>query len=121
MTGWVQASASLGSREGGKPSSVRATGGSSGAAPPSRHPVCVFSGFPPDLRLRSCEDVRAVLREAQEAAMPEIQEQIQDYRCRPAAPLPARLLAPCLPCVRTRLAPSGPLPGTCVRSSLSLA
>ncbi|XP_032254158.1 rho guanine nucleotide exchange factor 11 isoform X5 [Phoca vitulina] len=33
-----------------------------------------------DLRLRSCEDVRAVLREAQEAAMPEIQEQIQDYR-----------------------------------------
>lgn len=33
-----------------------------------------------DLRLRSSEDVRAVLREAQEAAMPEIQEQIQDYR-----------------------------------------
>nr|XP_054363852.1 rho guanine nucleotide exchange factor 11 isoform X1 [Mirounga angustirostris]XP_054363853.1 rho guanine nucleotide exchange factor 11 isoform X1 [Mirounga angustirostris] len=33
-----------------------------------------------DLRLRSCEDVRAVLRDAQEAAMPEIQEQIQDYR-----------------------------------------
>ncbi|XP_035974146.2 rho guanine nucleotide exchange factor 11 isoform X9 [Halichoerus grypus] len=33
-----------------------------------------------DLRLRSCEDVRAALREAQEAAMPEIQEQIQDYR-----------------------------------------
>ncbi|XP_035577902.1 rho guanine nucleotide exchange factor 11 isoform X2 [Zalophus californianus] len=33
-----------------------------------------------DLRLRSSEDVRTVLREAQEAAMPEIQEQIQDYR-----------------------------------------
>ncbi|XP_020945301.1 rho guanine nucleotide exchange factor 11 isoform X4 [Sus scrofa] len=33
-----------------------------------------------DLRLRSGEDVRAVLCEAQEAAMPDIQEQIQDYR-----------------------------------------
>ncbi|XP_058910118.1 rho guanine nucleotide exchange factor 11 isoform X4 [Kogia breviceps] len=33
-----------------------------------------------DLRLRSGEDVRTVLCEAQEAAMPEIQEQIQDYR-----------------------------------------
>ncbi|XP_030875445.1 rho guanine nucleotide exchange factor 11 isoform X2 [Leptonychotes weddellii] len=33
-----------------------------------------------DLRLRSCEDVRTALRDAQEAAMPEIQEQIQDYR-----------------------------------------
>ncbi|XP_045439217.1 rho guanine nucleotide exchange factor 11 isoform X4 [Pipistrellus kuhlii] len=33
-----------------------------------------------DLRLRSSEDLRSVLSEAQEAAMPEIQEQIQDYR-----------------------------------------
>nr|XP_015103730.1 rho guanine nucleotide exchange factor 11 isoform X4 [Vicugna pacos] len=33
-----------------------------------------------DLRLRSGEDIRAVLCEAQEAAMPEIQEQIHDYR-----------------------------------------
>uniref|UniRef100_A0A8C0CFX0 Rho guanine nucleotide exchange factor 11 n=1 Tax=Balaenoptera musculus TaxID=9771 RepID=A0A8C0CFX0_BALMU len=33
-----------------------------------------------DLRLRSGEDVRTVLCEAQEAAMPEIQEQIHDYR-----------------------------------------
>ncbi|XP_045640767.1 rho guanine nucleotide exchange factor 11 isoform X5 [Ursus americanus] len=33
-----------------------------------------------DLRLRGNEDIRAALREAQEAAMPEIQEQIQDYR-----------------------------------------
>uniref|UniRef100_A0A673U7G6 Rho guanine nucleotide exchange factor 11 n=1 Tax=Suricata suricatta TaxID=37032 RepID=A0A673U7G6_SURSU len=33
-----------------------------------------------DLRLRSSEDICAALREAQEAAMPEIQEQIQDYR-----------------------------------------
>ncbi|XP_054567540.1 rho guanine nucleotide exchange factor 11 isoform X3 [Eptesicus fuscus] len=33
-----------------------------------------------DLRLRSGEDLRCVLSEAQEAAMPEIQEQIQDYR-----------------------------------------
>ncbi|XP_077620340.1 rho guanine nucleotide exchange factor 11 isoform X8 [Crocuta crocuta] len=33
-----------------------------------------------DLRLRAGEDVRTALREAQEAAMPEIQEQIQDYR-----------------------------------------
>ncbi|KAF4021210.1 hypothetical protein G4228_013785 [Cervus hanglu yarkandensis] len=33
-----------------------------------------------DLRLRSSEDVRAALCEAQEAAMPEIQEQIHDYR-----------------------------------------
>ncbi|XP_074205703.1 rho guanine nucleotide exchange factor 11 isoform X7 [Camelus bactrianus] len=33
-----------------------------------------------DLRLRSSEDIRAVLCEAQEAAMPEIQEQIHDYR-----------------------------------------
>ncbi|XP_070252486.1 rho guanine nucleotide exchange factor 11 isoform X2 [Myotis yumanensis] len=33
-----------------------------------------------DLRLRSGEDLRCVLCEAQEAAMPEIQEQIQDYR-----------------------------------------
>ncbi|KAB0387628.1 hypothetical protein FD755_002584 [Muntiacus reevesi] len=33
-----------------------------------------------DLRLRSGEDVRAALCEAQEAAMPEIQEQIHDYR-----------------------------------------
>ncbi|XP_077757294.1 rho guanine nucleotide exchange factor 11 isoform X5 [Canis aureus] len=33
-----------------------------------------------DLRLRGSEDIRAALHEAQEAAMPEIQEQIQDYR-----------------------------------------
>ncbi|ELK02715.1 Rho guanine nucleotide exchange factor 11 [Pteropus alecto] len=33
-------------------------------------------------RLRSGEDVRAALSEAQEAAMPEIQEQMQDYRTR---------------------------------------
>ncbi|XP_057583068.1 rho guanine nucleotide exchange factor 11 isoform X11 [Hippopotamus amphibius kiboko] len=33
-----------------------------------------------DARLRSGEDVRAVLCEAQEAAMPDIQEQIHDYR-----------------------------------------
>ncbi|XP_068918943.1 rho guanine nucleotide exchange factor 11 isoform X2 [Petaurus breviceps papuanus] len=33
-----------------------------------------------DLRLRNNEDVRSALSEAQEAAMPEIQEQIQDYR-----------------------------------------
>lgn len=33
-----------------------------------------------DLRLRSGEDFRGVLCEAQEAAMPDIQEQIQDYR-----------------------------------------
>uniref|UniRef100_A0A8C3WS24 Rho guanine nucleotide exchange factor 11 n=1 Tax=Catagonus wagneri TaxID=51154 RepID=A0A8C3WS24_9CETA len=33
-----------------------------------------------DLRLRGGEDLRAVLCEAQEAAMPDIQEQIQDYR-----------------------------------------
>ncbi|XP_066218227.1 rho guanine nucleotide exchange factor 11 isoform X4 [Saccopteryx leptura] len=33
-----------------------------------------------DLRLRSGEDIRGVLSEAQEAAMPEIQEQIHDYR-----------------------------------------
>ncbi|XP_055259963.1 rho guanine nucleotide exchange factor 11 isoform X9 [Moschus berezovskii] len=33
-----------------------------------------------DLRLRSSEDVRTALCEAQEAAMPEIQEQIHDYR-----------------------------------------
>ncbi|XP_045838463.1 rho guanine nucleotide exchange factor 11 isoform X6 [Meles meles] len=35
-----------------------------------------------DLRLRASEDVRIALREAQEAAMPEIQEQIQDYRAK---------------------------------------
>ena len=45
-----------------------------------------------DLRLRSSEDVRAALCEAQEAAMPEIQEQIHDYRC----PAPTLLLPPCL-------------------------
>ncbi|XP_016076904.1 PREDICTED: rho guanine nucleotide exchange factor 11 isoform X3 [Miniopterus natalensis] len=33
-----------------------------------------------DSRLRSGEDLRGVLSEAQEATMPEIQEQIQDYR-----------------------------------------
>ncbi|KAM7053985.1 rho guanine nucleotide exchange factor 11 isoform 8-T8 [Molossus nigricans] len=33
-----------------------------------------------DLRLRNGEDFRGVLCEAQEAAMPDIQEQIQDYR-----------------------------------------
>lgn len=33
-----------------------------------------------DLRLRNGEDLRCILSEAQEAAMPEIQEQIQDYR-----------------------------------------
>ncbi|XP_033614102.1 rho guanine nucleotide exchange factor 11 isoform X3 [Fukomys damarensis] len=33
-----------------------------------------------DLRLRNGEDARTTLCEAQEAAMPEIQEQIQDYR-----------------------------------------
>ncbi|XP_064138815.1 rho guanine nucleotide exchange factor 11 isoform X6 [Loxodonta africana] len=33
-----------------------------------------------DLRLRNSEDIRSVLCEAQEAAMPEIQEQIHDYR-----------------------------------------
>ncbi|KAG3281826.1 Rho guanine nucleotide exchange factor 11, transcript variant X4 [Ictidomys tridecemlineatus] len=33
-----------------------------------------------DLRLRNGEDVRGILCEAQEAAMPEIQEQIHDYR-----------------------------------------
>ncbi|XP_053522199.1 rho guanine nucleotide exchange factor 11 isoform X4 [Artibeus jamaicensis] len=33
-----------------------------------------------DLRLRSGEDLRSLLSEAQEAAMPEIQEQIHDYR-----------------------------------------
>ncbi|XP_043857119.1 rho guanine nucleotide exchange factor 11 isoform X7 [Dromiciops gliroides] len=33
-----------------------------------------------DLRLRNNEDIRSALSEAQEAAMPEIQEQIQDYR-----------------------------------------
>ncbi|XP_020140564.1 rho guanine nucleotide exchange factor 11 isoform X2 [Microcebus murinus] len=33
-----------------------------------------------DLRLRNSEDARSVLCEAQEAAMPEIQEQIHDYR-----------------------------------------
>ncbi|XP_053772148.1 rho guanine nucleotide exchange factor 11 isoform X4 [Desmodus rotundus] len=33
-----------------------------------------------DLRLRGGEDLRSVLSEAQEAAMPEIQEQIHDYR-----------------------------------------
>ncbi|KAM6217194.1 rho guanine nucleotide exchange factor 11 [Rhynchocyon petersi] len=33
-----------------------------------------------DLRLRNSEDVRSILCEAQEAAMPEIQEQIHDYR-----------------------------------------
>uniref|UniRef100_A0A3Q2IBK3 Rho guanine nucleotide exchange factor 11 n=1 Tax=Equus caballus TaxID=9796 RepID=A0A3Q2IBK3_HORSE len=33
-----------------------------------------------DLRLRSGEDMRGVLCEAQEAALPEIQEQIHDYR-----------------------------------------
>ncbi|XP_059269592.1 rho guanine nucleotide exchange factor 11 isoform X7 [Mustela nigripes] len=35
-----------------------------------------------DLRLRTGEDARIALREAQEAAMPEIQEQIQDYRAK---------------------------------------
>ncbi|XP_022346875.1 rho guanine nucleotide exchange factor 11 isoform X5 [Enhydra lutris kenyoni] len=35
-----------------------------------------------DLRLRASEDVRIALREAQEAAMPEIQEQMQDYRAK---------------------------------------
>ncbi|XP_031822667.1 rho guanine nucleotide exchange factor 11 isoform X5 [Sarcophilus harrisii] len=33
-----------------------------------------------DLRLRNNEDIRSALSEAQEATMPEIQEQIQDYR-----------------------------------------
>ncbi|XP_054419070.1 rho guanine nucleotide exchange factor 11 isoform X3 [Pteronotus mesoamericanus] len=33
-----------------------------------------------DLRLRNGEDLRSVLSDAQEAAMPEIQEQIHDYR-----------------------------------------
>lgn len=33
-----------------------------------------------DLRLRGSEDVRTTLWEVQEAAMPEIQGQIQDYR-----------------------------------------
>ncbi|KAK2489079.1 hypothetical protein MC885_018961 [Smutsia gigantea] len=33
-----------------------------------------------DLRLRAGEDIRGVLSDAQEAAMPEIQEQIHDYR-----------------------------------------
>ncbi|XP_006895962.1 PREDICTED: rho guanine nucleotide exchange factor 11, partial [Elephantulus edwardii] len=33
-----------------------------------------------DLRLRNSEDVRSILCEAQEATMPEIQEQIHDYR-----------------------------------------
>ncbi|XP_006861801.1 PREDICTED: rho guanine nucleotide exchange factor 11 [Chrysochloris asiatica] len=33
-----------------------------------------------DLRLRNSEDIRSILCEAQEAAMPEIQEQIHDYR-----------------------------------------
>ncbi|XP_058395481.1 rho guanine nucleotide exchange factor 11 isoform X1 [Diceros bicornis minor] len=33
-----------------------------------------------DLRLRNSEDVRSILCEAQEAALPEIQEQIHDYR-----------------------------------------
>ncbi|XP_075419737.1 rho guanine nucleotide exchange factor 11 isoform X5 [Tenrec ecaudatus] len=33
-----------------------------------------------DLRLRNSEDVRCILGDAQEAAMPEIQEQIHDYR-----------------------------------------
>ncbi|KAM9245309.1 rho guanine nucleotide exchange factor 11 [Dugong dugon] len=33
-----------------------------------------------DLRLRNGEDIRSILCEAQEAAMPEIQEQIHDYR-----------------------------------------
>lgn len=47
---------------------------------PLSRPHFSFPGFPPDSRLRSSEDVRAALREAQEAAMPEIQEQIQDYR-----------------------------------------
>lgn len=34
----------------------------------------------PETRLRNGDDVRAALFEAQEMVMPEIQEQIQDYR-----------------------------------------
>lgn len=34
----------------------------------------------PESRLRNGDDVRAALFEAQEMVMPEIQEQIQDYR-----------------------------------------
>lgn len=61
-----------------------------------------------DLRLRSSEDVRAALCEAQEAAVPEIQEQIHDYRypARPSCALPASspLFFP-LVCVCAHLTP----------------
>lgn len=46
----------------------------SAACPPSVH--C----RPPDSRLRNGEDTRSAFSEVQEAVMPEIQEQIQDYR-----------------------------------------
>uniref|UniRef100_A0A8C6ETX6 Rho guanine nucleotide exchange factor 11 n=1 Tax=Marmota marmota marmota TaxID=9994 RepID=A0A8C6ETX6_MARMA len=47
---------------------------------PTPCPCCLPWALTTDLRLRNGEDVRGILCEAQEAAMPEIQEQIHDYR-----------------------------------------
>lgn len=66
---------------------------------PTVHPTILPSWAPStDLRLRNGEDTRGILCEAQEAAMPEIQEQIHDYRLA-LLPSPLSSLSLSLRCV----------------------